>query len=54
MVRPGAAPDSSVRSYSVTHYRPDREDAAVRWRDSEGHEGEIAGRPIRSPIIRNG
>ena len=38
----GAYSDSSVRSYSVTYYRPDREDAAVRWRDSEGHEGEIA------------
>ena len=38
----GAYSDSSVRSYSVTYYRPDREDTAVRWRDSEGHEGEIA------------
>lgn len=37
----GACDGESVRGYSVTYYRPSEEDAPVRWRDSDGREGEI-------------
>ena len=33
--------ETTIRSYSVTYYRPEADGQPVRWVDSEGTEGEI-------------
>ena len=37
----GAYSDSSVRSYSVTYYRPDSPGQPVAWTDNEGGSGQV-------------
>jgi len=32
---------TTIQNYSVTYYRPEGEQEPVKWKDSEGNEGEI-------------